>query len=341
MTFSIIIPVYNVAPYLRECLDSVLAQTYTDWEAICVDDGSTDGSGAILDEYAAKDPRFKVIHQANAGVSAARNAALDIAQGEWVWFVDGDDEIHPKSLEFFTGKANEPIDAIRIRYVSGSCRPCSWDIDLSGPVRKFSSKNGRFLLGFFFAAWGYVIRRRTIGSVKFEPYKWSEDSLFMLSVAGNASYLIETDARMYFYRQVESSASHRVPSVADMERMFDCQQRIVDVVRAKCQDGTFHNADDFWRTCHSYVFYSYQGLMWTMSCSDRRKMISRWVSMQTQFKSLYRVPLEMRIRAFLVTVVRSGWLFPKIVCAQPRGIGRVRRMYSFVRGVLKRWYFER
>ena len=61
--FSIIIPVYNVAPYLRECLDSVLAQTFADWEAICVDDGSTDGSGAILDEYAAKDARFRIVHQ--------------------------------------------------------------------------------------------------------------------------------------------------------------------------------------------------------------------------------------------------------------------------------------
>lgn len=64
--FSIIVPVYNVAPYLHECLDSVIAQTFTDWECLCVDDGSTDDSGAILDEYAQKDPRFRVFHQANA-----------------------------------------------------------------------------------------------------------------------------------------------------------------------------------------------------------------------------------------------------------------------------------
>ena len=83
--FSIIIPVYNVAPYLRECLDSVLAQTLTDWEAICVDDGSTDGSGAILDEYAARDQRFRIIHQPNSGVSAARNVALDMVRREWIW----------------------------------------------------------------------------------------------------------------------------------------------------------------------------------------------------------------------------------------------------------------
>ena len=99
--FSIIIPVYNVAPYLRECLDSVLAQTFTDWEAICVDDGSTDGSGAILDEYAAKDTRFCVIHQSNAGVSAARNAALDTEKGGWFLFLDGDDVLRSDGLELF------------------------------------------------------------------------------------------------------------------------------------------------------------------------------------------------------------------------------------------------
>ena len=89
--FSIIIPVFNVAPYLRECLDSVLSQTFTDWEAICVDDGSTDGSGAILDEYAAKDKRFRVVHKENEGVSVARNVGLDLANGEYILFLDSDD----------------------------------------------------------------------------------------------------------------------------------------------------------------------------------------------------------------------------------------------------------
>lgn len=97
--FSIIIPVYNVAPYLRECLDSVLAQTYTDWEAICVDDGSTDGSGAILDEYAEKDKRVKVIHQKNQGVAKAREVGLAAAKGEYIGWVDSDDTIEPEHFE--------------------------------------------------------------------------------------------------------------------------------------------------------------------------------------------------------------------------------------------------
>jgi glycosyltransferase involved in cell wall biosynthesis len=98
---SFIVPVYNVVPFLNACLDSIQAQSERDWECLCIDDGSTDGSGAILDTYAQQDGRFKVIHQANAGVSAARNLGLSLAQGEWVSFVDSDDTIVEDYLEVF------------------------------------------------------------------------------------------------------------------------------------------------------------------------------------------------------------------------------------------------
>ena len=88
-------PIYNVEKYLRECLDSISLLKAVTWEAILVDDGSTDTSGQICDEYAKQDSRFRVIHQKNAGVSAARNAGLDAAKGEWIWFVDSDDSINP------------------------------------------------------------------------------------------------------------------------------------------------------------------------------------------------------------------------------------------------------
>lgn len=92
---SIIVPVYNVEKYLRECLDCISQLKAFSWEAILVDDGSTDTSGQICNEYAKQDSRFRVIHQKNAGVSAARNAGLDAAKGEWIWFVDSDDSINP------------------------------------------------------------------------------------------------------------------------------------------------------------------------------------------------------------------------------------------------------
>lgn len=96
---SIIVPVYKVEPYIHRCVDSILAQTFTDFELILVDDGSPDNCPAILDEFAATDERIKVIHKINGGVSSARNAGLDIAAGEYVTFVDSDDEVTKNYLE--------------------------------------------------------------------------------------------------------------------------------------------------------------------------------------------------------------------------------------------------
>ena len=96
---SIIIPVYNVEAYLPACLDAILAQTFGEWEAVCVNDGSTDTSEKILKKYAQKDPRIKVISQQNQGVSAARNTALNAANGNYICFIDADDEVAPTFLE--------------------------------------------------------------------------------------------------------------------------------------------------------------------------------------------------------------------------------------------------
>lgn len=90
---SIIVPVYNVEPYIRKCLDSILSQTYTNWEAILVDDGSTDQSGAICDEYAKKDARFVVVHKQNEGVAKARITAFEHSKGELITFIDSDDYV--------------------------------------------------------------------------------------------------------------------------------------------------------------------------------------------------------------------------------------------------------
>ncbi len=96
---SIIIPVYNVEKYLRRCLDSVLNQTFSDWQAICVNDGSPDNSAAILNEYAARDKRFIIVNKENGGLSDARNAGFPYATGDYILYIDSDDFIHPQTLE--------------------------------------------------------------------------------------------------------------------------------------------------------------------------------------------------------------------------------------------------
>ena len=90
---------YNVEKYLRRCLDSVQNQTFTDWQAICVDDGSPDKSGEIAEEYAKKDKRFVVIHKENGGLSDARNAGMEHATGDYILYIDSDDFIHPQTME--------------------------------------------------------------------------------------------------------------------------------------------------------------------------------------------------------------------------------------------------
>ena len=98
---SVIVPVYRVEPYLHRCVDSILAQTFTDLELILIDDGSPDGSGAICEEYAARDSRIVVIHQTNGGVSRARNCGIDISTGDYITFVDSDDYIDNNYLADF------------------------------------------------------------------------------------------------------------------------------------------------------------------------------------------------------------------------------------------------
>lgn len=110
---TVIVPVYNVEKWLRRCIDSILGQTYIDFELLLIDDGSTDGSGAICDEYAVKDSRVRVFHRPNGGVSSARNHGLDNVRGKWIAFCDADDYVSPLYLEnLFEAANSEDIDLV-------------------------------------------------------------------------------------------------------------------------------------------------------------------------------------------------------------------------------------
>lgn len=136
---SIIVPVYKVEKYLHRCLDSIVNQTFTDWECILIDDGSPDNSGIICDEYAQMDRRFKVIHQENKGVSAARNAGLDVAKGEWIGFVDSDDWIEKETYEVAYNKAiKESVDLIQWGYIIENERSSK---KVFHPEGSFTNKN--------------------------------------------------------------------------------------------------------------------------------------------------------------------------------------------------------
>ena len=115
---SVIVPVYNAEKWLRRCVDSILVQIFTDFELLLIDDGSTDGSGAICDEYAMLDSRVRVFHKPNGGVSSARNFGLDNAKGEWISFVDSDDSIYTESLEILLKNSNSDFVVGLIHHIN-------------------------------------------------------------------------------------------------------------------------------------------------------------------------------------------------------------------------------
>ena len=188
---SIIVPVYNVEQYLPAALDSLRAQTCPDWEAILVDDGSPDGCGALCDAAARQDARFRVIHQKNAGVGAARNAGLAAARGTYVQFLDSDDALEPQMVEVLCRTARQ-TDADLIlfggyeeHYAADGTRTGCTDIApvLEGVYRGDPCPQLFSQLSAMSLVTRQLFRRRCIeeGNCRFTDYKIAEDALFFVS----------------------------------------------------------------------------------------------------------------------------------------------------------------
>lgn len=202
--FSIIVPVYNVAPYLRECLDSVLAQTYPNWECLCVNDGSTDDSGAILDEYALRDPRFRVFHKKNGGVALARQFGLGRVQGEWLVWLDSDDIALPNFLMAFQQCiACHDVDLVLTdyyeqaetrKYVSQAC-----DLDVNKIVKALL--NAQLFGSLWNKAFSVDFLREC--KISFEKYLFPvhEDLCFCCAVLAAQAKVAYRPVASYIYRQ--------------------------------------------------------------------------------------------------------------------------------------------
>lgn len=228
MKFSIIIPVYNAAKYLRPCLDSVLAQTCPEWECICVDDGSTDEGGRILDEYAARDARFKVIHQQNGGEGVARNMGLKAASGEWITWLDADDLYAPDRLEEAKRIIEkENPDLVRFRTYTGRESDVGFGPDktecyayrvIEGDAAK---KWGWNVLTPAGMVWTWVARRELLDGMSFVPgMRVKVDSIFSGSLSNRLNRIIQSAYQAYFYRYIASSAIHSVRKADDCLRLL-------------------------------------------------------------------------------------------------------------------------
>ena len=206
---SVIVPVYKVEKYIHRCLDSIVAQTYTHWECILVDDGSPDTSGQICDEYAMMDERFKVIHQNNAGVSAARNTGLAIANGEWFSFIDSDDWIEPNTYEVAYNRAiKEEVDMIQWGCVYESGKKKKTKVFKEEIITK---KN--ILSHWEPSMWNKLVSSKLINDHKIsfpKGIKLSEDRYFSFMCFINAHKCLSIKNVFYHYQANVTSATHSV-----------------------------------------------------------------------------------------------------------------------------------
>lgn len=212
---SIIIPVYNVSPYITECLESVQAQTFTDFEAILVNDGSTDTSGKICDWFAAQDTRFRVIHKENGGVSSARNAGLDVAAGEYLAFIDSDDYVNKSFIATLyegikNGKHNISQSAVFAIEEGGS----SPILHSGYRAREFFGME-EIIDALLYSGdmqggcWGKLYDRKTWGNTLFpDDISLSEDLSAFVEVLANTKSIIVCPEATYYYRLRNGSLCH-------------------------------------------------------------------------------------------------------------------------------------
>ena len=210
MKLSVLIPVYNVADCIAECLHSVMDEADAEVEVICVDDGSTDGSGEMLDEFASHErPNacgFKVVHQRNAGAGAARNAALELATGEWILFLDADDRLAKGWHEVLRTMAVRHASAQMLGFGRTETQPFN-------PVHFAESREAdvSHVVGFDVYSrglWQFAYRRETIDGLRFERIVLVEDKLFQGAAILRSTRIALTDAPVYCYRQREGSIVH-------------------------------------------------------------------------------------------------------------------------------------
>ena len=267
---SVIIPVYNTEKYLAECLDSLAAQTYTNYEAIIVDDGSTDGSPAICDAYAAKDARFRVIHKENGGLSEARNTGLDAAKGEFIYFYDSDDRIVPQTLEHAV-KALIDTEADFLFFDSASFEDSSLGFDIPQNYKRKTAylpdsglsvfeklqKNGDLHLAVQMYLYRSSFLKKTL--LRFYPGILYEDMVFSFEAFCRAVRVAHCHESLYERRFRPGSIMTAKPGIKNYESALTVYREVARIAGENgCADRS--GVKKYVSRCAYRVFELYSGL---------------------------------------------------------------------------------
>lgn len=233
---SVIVPVYNTEKYLSQCLDSLLNQTLTDFEVICVNDGATDGSAKILNQYACHDDRVKILTQKNQGLSMARNNGLLQATGDYVYFLDSDDEIHYSTLEIAYGFAVKyEADLVCWEFTSealGSFHNQKFDID----EVDYKISNAPIFLGTHkeqyrinFNACTKLYKRELLNGIVFIPGIHFEDVPHTFTVLSKYPKTVVINEEFYYYRKNPDSITNRKSNPQQIKDHFTGIKKIYDI----------------------------------------------------------------------------------------------------------------
>lgn len=267
MKISIIIPVFNVEKYLEQCINSVLQQSYHNFEVILVDDGSTDSSGSMCDSFAQKDTRVKVIHKTNGGLSDARNVGIKYVSGEYIMFLDSDDYWDSSQcLEFFVSKLREnKIDILTFRYkkyIESEKRyvECLPSVN-ENEINSLFSKNEilRALLDhglYLSSACNKILRTDFIkkNNLYFKVGITSEDIDWCARCMIYVKHILYMNIDCYVYRQRDYSISHNLK----YKNMYDLKNNIIECVNL---GSKFNTTDEFYDIYYTFVAYQYGVLL--------------------------------------------------------------------------------
>ena len=232
---SIIVPVYNIEKYLSRCVESLREQTYKEIQILLVDDGSTDGSGALCDAFAAEDPRIQVIHKPNGGLSDARNAGLDAATGEWILFVDGDDYLSADGVQRLLDAAQPDADFVQFHYFE--TEDIAWGPDPNQPSNPVICEELPKMWQWLYDQGGVAAssctklwNRRVFDGVRFKKGILHEDEELMNRVLPHCSKVVYTDLVLYGYVMRSGSIVHSgfKPKSMDVLTIMDDRIQALD-----------------------------------------------------------------------------------------------------------------
>lgn len=220
---SIIVPVYNAEKWLSYCIDSIMNQTFSDFELLLIDDGSTDGSGKICDEYSLKDSRIRVFHKTNEGVSSARNLGLDNASGEWIAFCDADDWIEQDMIKILLDRANEKnVDIVFCDFWFNYPKS-QIPFQLYDWVKQGSNGLKEYLATTWTCLCGSIQKKKLYDNNKLrscETIKYCEDFHLMVRLCFFADKIAKVPTPLYHYRQQESSIIHNLDKKTEADEQW-------------------------------------------------------------------------------------------------------------------------